>query len=72
MVCAVPLHRLERRAAAEAQAGLRHKERGSGVGTGIPDGEAGLLSAKTRTFTNLVTFDTKGVARTVTLTESEE
>ena len=41
-------------------------------GDTIPDEEVGLLSAKTRTFTPMGTFNIKGVARTVTLTESEE
>lgn len=38
----------------------------------IPDEEVGLLSAKTRTFTPMGTFNVRGVTRTVTLTESEE
>ena len=39
----------------------------------IPDGEEETLrSAQTRTFTTMGTFNIKGVARTVTLTEMEE
>ena len=41
-------------------------------GDTIPDEEVGLLSAKTRTFTPMGTFNVRGVTRTVTLTESEE
>ena len=37
----------------------------------IPEGEESLISTKMRNLMDLVTFNTKGVARTVTLTEEE-
>lgn len=41
-------------------------------GDTIPDGETSLISIKTRAFTTMGTFNIKGVAHTVTLTEMEE
>lgn len=41
MVCAIPLHRLARRAETEAQAGVCDQTGCSGMGTGVPDAEAG-------------------------------
>ena len=41
-------------------------------GDTIPEGEESLISTKTRTLMHLVAYNTKGTARTVTLTETEE